>query len=97
MFLYEISMQKTKGKNMKEPIISNLEHITKKMIKALERWLADEKYDRCPFRLNCERRCHLLFENLSEEHCPCFFFGQDATVLAFTIICDVWKAYHAKP
>jgi hypothetical protein len=90
---------------MKQPIISNLDHVTKKMINALEAWLKNVKSgkwqgdDTCPF-LEAEGTCDLLFENLSIgycKNCPCFTYGQEETILAFTIICDVWKAYHAKP
>jgi hypothetical protein len=90
---------------MKELIISDLEHVTKKMIDALETWLKNVKSgkwqgdDTCPFR-ETEGICNLLFKNLSIgdcKNCPCFTYGQDATILAFTIICDIWKAYHAKP
>lgn len=93
---------------MKEPIISDLDHVTEEMIKALERWLKNVKSGKwaagraCPFNASCFTcvgSCNLLFENLSEESCPCpcSFFGQDATVLAFTIICDVWPEYYVKP
>ena len=85
---------------MKEPIIPDLEYVTEKMINALERWLKNGVYARCPFsgmNADCEYCCDLLFENLSEEFCPCYFFGQDETVLAFTVICDVWAEYHTKP
>lgn len=85
---------------MKEPIISDLNGVTEEMINALETQLANELYGRCPFRqmnYNCEDHCHALFENLGIDHCPCYFFGQDETILAFTIICDVWPEYHVKP
>ena len=84
---------------MKEPIISDLEHVTEKMINALETWLADELYGWCPFRsmnYKCERHCYILFENLGTDTCPCHLFGQDETVLAFSIICDVWPVYNKK-
>ena len=88
---------------MKEPIISDLKDVTKEMIDALEVWLKAVKSDiiwgkySCPF-LNffgdpCDKRgCPLLFDNLKTA-CPCYAYGEDATILAFTIICDVWKGY----
>lgn len=85
---------------MKEPIISDLEHVTKDMIDALETWLEDKLYSRCPFKKmgsNCECHCYTLFENLGTHICPCYLYGEEATILAFTIICDVWSAYHIKP
>lgn len=84
---------------MKELIISNSEHVTKKMINALEVWLENKLYSRCPFEkmgYKCERHCYILFENW-EDSCPCYLYGEAETILAFSIICDVWKAYHAKP
>jgi hypothetical protein len=87
---------------MKQPIISNLEHVTKKMIDALETWLKNVKSgkwqgdDTCPFR-EAEGTCNLLFENLSMircKKCPCFTYGKAETVLAFEIIIDVFKEYY---
>lgn len=82
---------------MKELIISSLEDVTKKMINALEVWLENKKYSRCPFRemdYNCEDHCYVMFENLGTDICPCYLYGQEETILAFEIIIDVFKEYY---
>lgn len=99
---------------MKQPIISDLEYVTKDMIDALETWLENIKNgnwlagETCPFRnyelnVTCSDSCMRLFDNKppsdGKAYCPCYDcnFGQEATILAFTIICDVWTVYHVKP
>lgn len=82
---------------MRESVISNLDGVTREIIDALEVWLENKLYGRCPFKkmdYNCERYCYLLFENLGIDICPCYLYGEEATILAFQIICDVWKGYH---
>lgn len=98
---------------MREPIISNLDGITKEIIDALEDWLKRVKSGHCragmtcPFNHmdvdstdeRCSLGCMLLFDNKElkgKAYCPCYDcnFGEEATILAFQIICDVWKGYH---
>ena len=89
---------------MREPIISDLLEVDEEIINALKIWLKNVKRgkwegdSKCPFE-NIRQSCNLLFENLSPSYCgkcPCFRYGEGATILAFTIICDVWKEYHKK-
>ena len=78
---------------MKEPIISDLKDVTKEMIDGIERWLTRWS-GYCPFDFDCHNGCQVLFTNLTGD-CPCGIYGEKATVLAFTIICDVWKGYNS--
>jgi len=61
----------------------------------------------CPFKeyvrieqnISCESLCMILFDNKPHRckaYCPCFDynFGEKASILAFTIICDIWKVYY---
>jgi hypothetical protein len=95
---------------MKEPVISNLDNVTKRMIDDLEIWLENinngiwKAGKICPFQTmyetgtKCENLCMILFDNDHDTpaYCPCcdYNFGQKATILAFQIICDIWKGYH---
>ena len=91
---------------MKEPIISDLAGVNEDMIECLEKWLVDKQYLNCPFccvpkyiTITDVMACDKLFNNLSKgkhtcDQCPCRTFGREATILAFTIICDVWKGYN---
>lgn len=86
---------------MKEPKISNLAGVTQEMINELEEWLSNKFYGDCPFTDLCDKTnslCSKLFDNLKHHKygCPCHIYGEEATALAFTIICDVWKVYHKR-
>ena len=86
-----------------EPIISDLKDVTQDMIDAIEEWMLDVREYRmiadsaCPLaKESCEGTdCSMLFENIRPccHGCPCHLYGQKETMLAFTIICDVWPAY----
>ena len=78
---------------MKEPIISDLKDVTKEIIDDIKRWLTRSP-EYCPFDFDCWNGCHVLFTNLKKTGiCPCSAYGEKATVLAFRVICDVWKGY----
>lgn len=97
---------------MKQPKISDLKNIDKDMIKCLENWLKNEIYGYCPFgflapgHINMDAFfCSDLFDNSSKRDdtghsclykCPCRTYGEEATILAFTIICDVWPVYYGR-
>lgn len=90
---------------MKDPIISDLKCINQRTINALEKWLRNIKSGKrkagktCPFNVvsrtnrceycNYEIYCSSLFDNLGGESCPCHVYGEEATILAFEIICDM--------
>lgn len=90
---------------MKTPIISDLSGVTQPMIDCLEKWLEDVRCGRweagevCPFALCCAGDCRFLFTNFGRyacRDCPCDIYGQEATILAFQIIIDVWPVYHGR-
>lgn len=89
---------------MKEPIISDLKNVTEERIKNLRFWLGVVKINpwkadtECPFTniLPCEENegCNMLFDNLTHnfKYCPCHIYGQESTIIAFEIICDMWES-----
>lgn len=86
---------------MKEPKISDLKNVNEGMINEIEEWLKEKEYGACPFKAGCSQSgidCNKLFDNLKDSKylCPCLIYGVEATVLAFTIICDIWKVYHKR-